>query len=103
MTRNDVLASHLLSLIIATAENNVPAMTGILNNERDLFREAITKNGHSMDDFYVLLHKKATEHRAHDTAEFLNNLRASEKAQAERTAPATSHVTVLKRKNPGPA
>lgn len=103
MTKNDALAPHLLSLLIATAENNVPAMTGILNNERDLFREAVTKNGHSMDDFYALLHKKATEHRAHDAAAFLNNLRASEKAQAERTAPATGQIATLKRKNPGPA
>lgn len=82
MTNNDRLAQHLLSLVIATSENNIPGMTGILNRERDLFRETVEKSGMGMNNFYTLLLNKAVEHDAADAVRFLADLGANVNGQA---------------------
>ncbi len=82
MKDNDQLASNLLSLVIATADNNVLQMQGLLNSHRESFAEAVSEKGRTMQDFYTLLLNKAVEHNAADAVRFLADQGADVNAKA---------------------
>lgn len=82
MKNNDQLASNLLSLVIAAADNNVLQMRGLLNSHRESFAEAVAEKGKSMQDFYTLLLNKAVEHNAADAVRFLADQGADVNAKA---------------------
>lgn len=82
MKNNDLLASHLLSLVIATTENNPVLMQSILNNHRESFSAAVKEKGQTMQDLYTVLLNKAVEHNASHAVRFLADQGANVNAPA---------------------